>query len=147
MQDEFLKEPPKLCKECKKTKPAVDFSINQYGKNNRILRRPICKVCYALKKKIPFKIRKEYEKNNPRPAIGEEFKCPICERVYLHQFNNDVVLDHSHNTGEIRGYICGSCNASIGKFQEDTNILARAIAWINGTLKNIGLSIILFFKN
>lgn len=126
----------KICKECGIYKPETDFAKNQYGKDNRILRRPICKKCYSKKKSINPKDKREFEKNNPKPAIGERFKCPICHRDFKREHKNDVVLDHNHKTGAVRGYICGSCNASIGKFKEDINILKRAIEWLLGNLKS-----------
>lgn len=126
----------RVCKACRVKKPETDFSKNQYGKDNRILRRPICKKCYSKKKGIKPKKRKEFESKNPKPAIGQNFKCPICHRKFKRQYQNDVVLDHNHKTGAIRGYICGSCNVSIGKFKEDVNILKRAIDWLLGKLKN-----------
>ena len=42
----------KICNECRVEKIMTDFAVNQYGKNNRILRRPVCIVCYSKKKKI-----------------------------------------------------------------------------------------------
>lgn len=126
----------KICTKCNVKKKYDSFSINQYGKNNRILRRPVCIECYSKKKKIPTKLRKEYELKNPRPKIGDVFHCPVCDKKKEHKFNNDICLDHNHSTGKIRGYLCGSCNASIGKFHEDPKILERAILWLNGDLKN-----------
>ncbi|NCX95322.1 MAG: hypothetical protein EBX41_02730 [Chitinophagia bacterium] len=31
---------------------------------------------------------------------------PICEKTIIRQFTNDVVLDHYHIDGKIRGWIC-----------------------------------------
>ncbi|MXX20334.1 MAG: hypothetical protein F4W68_04705 [Cenarchaeum sp. SB0661_bin_35] len=65
------------------------------------------------------------------PKIGEKFRCPICHKEFTKQHKNEICLDHDHKTGKIRGYICGSCNASIGKF----DVLQRAIQWLKGTLR------------
>ena len=112
------------------------FSVNQYGKNNRILRRPVCIDGYGKKKKISTKDRREFESKNPRPQLGSNWMCPICEVDKIREFKNDICLDHNHETGKIRGYICGSCNASIGKFHEKIDRLERAIKWLKGELKN-----------
>jgi len=125
----------KICNECRVEKIMTAFAVNQYGKNNRILRRPVCIDCYSRKKKISVKDKREYDKINPRPQINKSWKCPICQVDKLRVFKNDICLDHNHNTGEIRGYICGSCNASIGKFHEDTTSMERAIKWLKGELK------------
>ena len=129
----------KICRECNLEKPREDFAKNQIGKDNRILRRPICKTCYSAKKPIPPKIRKEYELKHPKPKPSREnpFICPICRRNYYGEHLNQIVLDHSHKSGKIRGWICGSCNASIGKFKEDISILQRAISWLKGIMNNL----------
>ena len=92
---------------------------------------------------------KAYIEKHPRPKIGEEFTCPICHRKKVRNFQNDVVLDHSHIDGGVRGWVCSSCNTSIGKFYDDPNILQRAIDWIKNK-GNFFKTIIFFyfhFKN
>ncbi len=129
-------EPFKICTNCGIKKPIEEFAKNQFGKNNRILRRPVCRECYAKKVKINKEEKKAYEAKHPRPKIGEEFICPICHRKKIRNFQNDVVLDHNHIDGSVRGWICSSCNTSIGKFYDDPAILQRAIDWIKGISKN-----------
>ncbi|KFM19761.1 Endonuclease VII protein [Marine Group I thaumarchaeote SCGC AAA799-P11] len=124
----------KWCRECKQEKLGTEFAKNQVGKNNRVVRRPVCKECYAKKKTIDPKLRREYVKDNPAPKIGEKFTCPICQKTKTREHNNEICLDHNHKTGKIRGWICGSCNSSIGKFNEDISVLERAIHWLKGTL-------------
>jgi hypothetical protein len=133
----------KICTSCHTEKPIEAFSKNQFGKNNRILRRPVCKECYSKKVKINKAEMKDYIHRHPRPMIGEEFICPICHRKKIRSFQNDVVLDHSHIDGSVRGWVCSSCNTSIGKFYDDADVLQRAMDWI----KNKGnfFKTILFF--
>lgn len=52
--------------------------------------------------------------------------CPICHKVNLPDITVKVVLDHNHNTGEAREWICESCNTGIGRFRDDSEILDRA---------------------
>ncbi|MYB30081.1 MAG: hypothetical protein F4Y18_03490 [Cenarchaeum sp. SB0663_bin_5] len=129
----------KWCRECGQHKLGTEFSKNQFGKNNRVIRRPICKECYKKKKTINPKLRRAYVKKHPMPKIGDKFTCPICHKSFTKQHKNEICLDHDHKTGKIRGYICGSCNASIGKFNEDVNVLQRAILWLKGTLRVFSL--------
>jgi len=65
--------------------------------------------------------------------MGKPFYCPVCRHTIIRQFKNDVVLDHSHKTGKIRGWICRMCNSSIGMMEEDVNTLKRAIRWLKET--------------
>lgn len=120
----------KVCMQCEIEKDIEYFAPNQYGKENRLLRRPICIECYSKKTKINQQEKREYESRHPRPQIGEDFECPICLRTKKRRFSNDVVLDHSHIDGSVRGWVCSSCNTSIGKFFDDVSILQRAIDWI-----------------
>src|SRR3989338_2607096 len=55
-------------------------------------------------------------------SIGKPFHCPVCEKTIIRQFKNDVVLDHFHLNGEIRGWICRQCNSNIGMMDEDVSI-------------------------
>lgn len=131
----------KRCKICGQDKKEEAFAPNQYGKNNRVLRRPVCRECYAKKVKADAVQKRIFEEKNPRPEIGEEFFCPICERTFIREHKNDVVIDHSHIDGSIRGWLCSSCNTSLGKFNDDVGILERAINWI----KNKGLKLFSFY--
>jgi len=120
----------KVCRECKIKKDIENFAPNQFGKNNRVLRRPICRECYSKKVKANPKLKREFIAKHPRPEIGEAFECPICLKAIIREHVNDVVLDHSHEDGSIRGWLCSSCNTSLGKFNDDPEILKRAVNWI-----------------
>lgn len=127
----------KWCRECNQMKSLDAFAPNQYGKDNRVLRRPVCRDCYAKKIKPNLLQKREFELTIPRPPIGENFTCPICLKTFKRQHINDVVLDHNHKDGSIRGWLCSSCNTSLGKFNDDVNILQRAINWIIGKVTAI----------
>jgi transcription elongation factor Elf1 len=137
--DNFDRNSPeyKICSRCGKRKHETEFAKNQYRKGSIIVRRAYCIECGKLAKPIPSKIKNEYEKKYPRPKIGEIFQCPICKRKKEIWHKNQVCLDHNHETGEIRGYICGDCNASIGRMGENIDVFERAILWLKGTLRNL----------
>ena len=51
-------------------------------------------------------------------------KCELCGRVEaLH-------LDHDHITHEFRGWLCRSCNTSLGGLGDNVEGLLRAIAYL-----------------
>lgn len=132
-------QPPeyKRCSRCNKVKHETEFSKNQYRKGSIVVRRGYCKECGKLKKPISAKTRREYEKKNPRPQLGASFECPVCQRVIEAWHKNQICLDHNHKTGEIRGYICGDCNASIGRIGDSIRVLKRAILWLQGKLNSL----------
>ena len=127
----------KQCSRCYVIKHENEFAKNQYRKGSIVVRRAYCKTCGKRSKTIPLKLRKQYEQKHPRPRIGEMFKCPICERGRMIWHKNQVCLDHNHKTGDIRGYICGDCNARIGRMGENIKTFERAILWLKGVLKRL----------
>ena len=79
---------PRICKGCKRLLP-----IEAFERNRSSVWRSECKECRASKKAIPAKVRREYEKQHPRPKIGEEFYCKVCDRTITIQSKRDVNLD------------------------------------------------------
>lgn len=50
--------------------------------------------------------------------------CAIClGPAKLH-------MDHNHDTGEIRGALCGNCNRAIGLLRDDFNVTYRAAIYL-----------------
>lgn len=54
-------------------------------------------------------------------------RCYICER------NNELVRDHDHVSGAIRGWLCDLCNRAMGQFGEDPERLERAAAYLRAS--------------
>lgn len=125
----------KICRRCQIRKSIFEFQKNQKSIAGKVSRRGECIECRKGKRSMSSKLRGEFEKINLPPPIGEPFHCPVCNTTFIRQYKNDVVLDHSHVTGEIRGWLCRMCNNSIGMMNDDVNILERAIKWLQGTLK------------
>ena len=118
----------KYCKVCNKLLPITSFQKNQYNKAGEVIRRSECNECRKYKKPIVHKDRRIFEQKNPRPKIGDYSYCLICERSIRVQKNRDVNLDHSHETGNIRGWVCNDCNTGMGKFKDSVSIIGRAIS-------------------
>ena len=125
----------KRCSSCGLEKDKREFEINQIQADNRLVRRGECKSCRSWKKPISQKKKKEFIKNNPRPTVGKDFHCPVCDKIKPVINNKSVVLDHDHETGKIRGYVCLPCNTGMGNLRDNKNILIRAVKWITGALK------------
>jgi len=62
-------------------------------------------------------------------------RCWICRRN-RQPFPHDLVVDHDHVTGEVRGALCRSCNSAIGLLGDDATLLQRAIEYLNGAWKS-----------
>ena len=123
--DEF---PKKICNICHKLLDTTLFARNQ-NNINRSVRRPSCQECRrTLEGKSPTpKEKLQWLKTKPHL---EPFECPICGKRTIAGVTSKVDLDHNHRTGDIRGWICDSCNTGIGRFKDDIQLLNRAIKYV-----------------
>lgn len=120
----------KVCDRCYKLlNTKENFSNNRIKKGGIITKRPSCKECRKIKDgvSIPTVQRLKWEKE--RPVNGSLFHCPICKKTTIVGVTK-IVLDHNHLTGNVRGWLCESCNTGIGRFDDNTSIISNGIDWI-----------------
>ena len=53
--------------------------------------------------------------------------CAICGAA---RGKRNHALDHDHATGRLRGILCGPCNAGIGMFRDNIDLLRKAIEYL-----------------
>lgn len=88
---------------------------------------------------------KEYIKNNTlkkkynitldiynQMLIDQNNTCAICSR-HANELPKSLDVDHCHNTGKVRGLLCGKCNMGIGYFQDNVDIINKALVYITNT--------------
>lgn len=63
--------------------------------------------------------------------VEQCFRCRICGRPHDPK-GKQLVVDHCHATGVVRGLLCALCNSAIGYFEEDPTRMASAIAYLEG---------------
>lgn len=105
----------KRCTNCNKEQAVENFpffSTKGAGRKNT------CKSCNL---KL-YKVRKRLKAENPLPPYGP---CPICGK-----HTKKWVLDHCHFTESFRGYICDRCNLGMGNFNDDVELLKKAIEYL-----------------
>lgn len=56
--------------------------------------------------------------------LDAEDHCAICG-------GPSEVVDHDHETGEVRGVLCRPCNIGLGHFHDQTERLASAILYLD----------------
>lgn len=56
----------------------------------------------------------------------QEDACAICGEV------TKLCVDHCHDTGTVRGLLCGSCNLGIGMLRDDPERVRKALAYLEG---------------
>lgn len=64
--------------------------------------------------------------------------CAICgkpETIFdsKQQKLRELSVDHCHTTGKIRGLLCSHCNHAIGKFNDDVDLLQKAINYLTSS--------------
>ena len=102
------------CKECRRT---------QY-KNSENAAKAEARRNYTLKKKYGISI-KQYDEILHK----QENKCAICG-IHQLEVSRRFAVDHSHTDGHIRGLLCQSCNTALGKFKDSTEMLLRAVDYL-----------------
>jgi len=105
----------RICKKCEVTKKIEDFP---YFSTSGAGRKNSCKKCNTKLAQIRNKLRA----SNPKP---EDNICLICKSQH-----KKLVLDHDHATNRFRGWLCNDCNSALGKFNDDIEILNRAIFYL-----------------
>ena len=118
----------KVCDRCFVLKPIENFDINQTDAKGRKTRRPSCIDCREIIDGIQLsgEERKKLEAKSP---IGKISKCPICKKETIAGVTK-WVMDHDHNTGLGRDWLCDSCNTGLGRFKDDIKTLESAIEYL-----------------
>jgi hypothetical protein len=58
--------------------------------------------------------------------------CKICgkEPKGMQNSKKYLCVDHNHETGKVRGLLCGSCNVALGLFKHDMELLKNGINYL-----------------
>ena len=116
----------KICSKCNKELPIITFS----KANGANYYRAECKECNNKLSRIRKSLKKKY--GDP----PEDYTCPICNRTAEEVKGkggvncSTWVLDHDHKTNEFRGWLCHCCNRGLGCFQDNIQILNKAISYL-----------------
>lgn len=62
-------------------------------------------------------------------VAGRVKQCTICGK--LPSGSRDLHLDHDHETGRLRDWLCGNCNVGLGSFQDDPVLLRAAADYLD----------------
>lgn len=121
----------KACSKCKEVLPLTSF-YKRHCKASKSGLQSHCKTCWgkyrkskydpalrkdqALKKLYGISL-KDYEEMYKK----QDGSCLICTDEH-----DTLVVDHCHDTGEVRGLLCHNCNVGIGMFKHNDLLLKAA---------------------
>lgn len=144
----------KVCPKCLIQKPDNEFYIQKSGRHKGKL-SSWCKACCSEKSAKRYRENKEkckeehrkwVSKNKEKVAFSkakssygisrEEYDslkrvCQICGAT------ENLVIDHSHQSGRIRGMLCHNCNKGLGFFKDNPILLNRASDYVLGIHEEI----------
>ena len=61
---------------------------------------------------------------------AQDGRCAICRSDQWVGKNNTPHVDHCHETGRVRGLLCGPCNNGLGNFRDQPDLLETAAAYL-----------------
>jgi hypothetical protein len=129
--------PWKTCPRCQHTFPLEGFAINRSNSrgissycldcHNKVSRENAVKNHGSTRNKH---LKARYGVTHEQvAAMAAEYggMCAICrERPAEH-------VDHDHETGEIRGVLCFTCNVGLGNFRDRPDLLDKAVHYLEDT--------------
>ena len=109
---------------------------SEWHKNNKDAISERHRVYYQMKKnKDSFRNRKYLKLYNISiddyndMFIHQSGKCVICG-VHQSELNRRLHVDHCHETGKVRGLLCGKCNRGLGLFCDNTQLVSNALKYL-----------------
>lgn len=131
--EKVCKSDEKQCSQCRKVKPLDDFSKLKSSKDGRSHQCKKC--CKEIRDRTSNTVIRKHSNN--MACVKHHYNiteddlqgmlwrqqgcCAICEA----DFGTELVknkgrqyhIDHSHDTGKVRGLICSACNTYIGAIE------------------------------
>ena len=96
---DFVAQDKKSCAKCSETKGLSDFYKHPYTKDGLF---SVCKICYSNRENLKNRLKAGF-------MSLKTTHCECCGIV-----DPNIQLDHCHETGNFRGFICRSCNKTLG---------------------------------
>lgn len=141
----------RICERCRTHCARCDCKLTEDNQCKSVVRysRYYCMLCIAERKGHYKKdSQRDYKLLNNYGITVNEYEailvdqgevCWICQNPPK---NKRLAVDHKHKSGErrrnprekrsrVRGLLCWHCNAALGKFKDDSNIMRRAAEYVD----------------
>lgn len=135
--------PSRTCRTCKTHKPIIEFDKNRDGSYRNAQR---CTECIRANPAPPWKTTEKRREHHLRYTYGlspDDYTnlyklqggcCALCKKPEVKGIltgkGRDLVVDHDHETGTIRGLLCRNCNVGLGQFEDSPILLQSAIDYL-----------------
>lgn len=118
-----------VCRDCGESKPVSEFyrrTDRPEGNYNEV-----CKPCKYVRQKNSD-LKRWYGISLDEMNEMKESQDGLCAMCGNKPCKRGLMVDHNHETGEVRELLCNSCNVGIGgmAFNEDIERLKQAIAYL-----------------
>ena len=119
------KEYYKSWRESKRGKEYTKKYSKEYYKRTR--GTPEARRAFHMKQKYGISME-DYAKL----LASQNYVCAICggKQVEGKGLNGTLSVDHNHDTGEVRGLLCQTCNLGLGAFKDNITLLAIASEYL-----------------
>lgn len=136
----------RVCPRCEETKGAEDFYLRK-NVAGEMVPGGYCKPCAHEVRRLAAQANPEREKAYRRK---QHLKAAydLTEEEFLHQLwevqlglcalgaeeidETTAHVDHDHETGKLRGLLCGQCNWALGKLGDNEDGLIWALEYVRG---------------
>lgn len=128
------------CARCGLTKERSEFPKST---KNRTRIYSWCKTCKNAKMKEYRELDKDsWLSNHMKRTFGitlveykemlakQNGRCAICKIKKPGSNFGRMEIDHCHTTGKVRGLLCHNCNAGLGHFIDNVELLSVAIEYV-----------------
>ena len=136
-----MEMPTRICTQCNQAK-----TLDKFGWQNheRKISRASCMECDANAESL-FGIDNEYEARRAARLFREYGLTPAREEKLLIEQGGScascgsvsdekrLVVDYCHETASVRGLLCPSCQATVGRIGEDLTVMQRALDYLKAS--------------
>lgn len=126
----------RTCPSCRESLPLSAFHKSA---RNRDGVQTYCKRCQrenanpAVRQGAHFKTRYGITRAQYDEMLArQDGCCGICGGRVDANDRRRLHVDHDHETGAVRGLLCGSCNRGLGSFKDDIDRLRKAVKYLEG---------------
>ena len=130
---ELIPQSSKPCTKCGDVKPLDAFSTHKDRKDGRQSHCRDCQNSAGRKDRVDnperhrgYELKRKYGillSDVKDMEAKQGGKCFACD-------NDELVVDHCHSTGNVRGLLCTQCNTAIGMVKDNTETLRLLIEYL-----------------